>query len=648
VAVGDFNADGKLDLATANNNSDNVSILLGNGTGGFGPAANFGVGLAPYTVAVGDFNADGKLDLATANYFSGDVSILLGDGMGGFDAPANISADDGPASVAVGDFNADGKLDLAVANFDSDNISILLGDGTGGFGAATNFGVGDGPISVAVGDFNGDVKLDFATANLNSNNVSILLGNGTGGFGPAANFGVGLTPYTVAVGDFNADNKLDLATANYDSAGVSILLDNGMGGLEAANFGVGVGPASVAVGDFNADGKLDLATADSAANTYSVLLNSCAPLTPYNLPNGQPPPGYAGTGYNVGNIAYDFTAHDQFGNQVSLYQFYGRYTVLSYCTEWCGPCNFSVPLVDQIVKSLSADGYPVMNLEILLENNDFHPSTQFTAERWVSRFKLISPVLHENGEAHATSERWMQLYNYDAILGYPNGAFPTYVILSPSLKVLGLRAGTGPGTPSTGDANLPLGDWLKNIISADAPNFYLRGTGPDNNPPTLSLNTAAPTATSAKFRDSVSVNFKGGNPWKEIGAWSAAPALTAGTLNTLSNLHAWVGLKNSDDQGTRFDLRAEVYRNGLLVAAGERYCIDGVTRNANLAKEVTVAFAPFAPLTFNGSSDQVSVKILTRIGTNGTGASCGGHSNATGLRLYFDATTRMSRFGGIF
>src|SRR5262245_24190446 len=107
VAAGDFNGDGTLDLAVANSSSNNVSILLGNGTGGIGPAANFGVGLTPYSVAVGDFNADGKLDLATANYGSDNVSILLGDGTGGFGLAANFGADDGANAVAVGDFNAD-------------------------------------------------------------------------------------------------------------------------------------------------------------------------------------------------------------------------------------------------------------------------------------------------------------------------------------------------------------------------------------------------------------------------------------------------------------------------------------------------------------------------------------------------------------
>jgi len=87
---------------------------------------------------------------------------------------------------------------------------------------------------------------------------------------------------------------------------------------------------------------------------------------------------------------------------------------------------------------------------------------------------------------------------------------------------------------------------------------------------------------------------------------------------------------------------------GLILASGETFCIDGVTRNPNLAKEVTVTFAPFLPVPFNGTSDQLSLKVLTRIGTNGSGAFCGGHSNAVGLRLYFDAVSRPARFDATF
>ena len=84
VAVGDLNGDGHLDLVTANSNSSDVNVLLGNGDGTFGPEARYTVGAGPWSVAVGDFNGDHRLDLVTANTGSGDVSVLLGNGDGTF------------------------------------------------------------------------------------------------------------------------------------------------------------------------------------------------------------------------------------------------------------------------------------------------------------------------------------------------------------------------------------------------------------------------------------------------------------------------------------------------------------------------------------------------------------------------------------
>src|SRR6266446_3050476 len=117
-------------------------------------------GRSPDSVAVGDFNGDGKLDLAVANFDSNDISVLLGNGDGSFQAALTFAAGSSPVSVAVGDFNGDGKLDLAVANSGSSYPSVLLGNGDGTFQAALSFAGRSGTSSVAVGDFNGDGKLD--------------------------------------------------------------------------------------------------------------------------------------------------------------------------------------------------------------------------------------------------------------------------------------------------------------------------------------------------------------------------------------------------------------------------------------------------------------------------------------------------------
>jgi hypothetical protein len=287
VIAGDFNSDGKLDLAAANGTS-NVTIMLGDGGGGFTPAAGSPVtaGGGAISIAVGDFNGDGKTDLVTANYSGNDVTILLGNGSGGFTQAAGspFAVGVNPISVAVGDFNVDGKLDLATANFANsgpDSASVLLGNGSGGFTQATGspFTVGVNPRAVAVGDFNGDGKPDVAVANNVSWNVTILLSDGSGGFTQPAGTPpfVGQGPWSIAVSDFNGDGKLDLVTANIFSDDVMVMLGNGSGGFAKAPgspIAIGFGPTFVTTGDINGDGIPDLAVALKAVNRLRILLGN--------------------------------------------------------------------------------------------------------------------------------------------------------------------------------------------------------------------------------------------------------------------------------------------------------------------------------------------------------------------------------------
>jgi hypothetical protein len=283
VVKGEFNADGRPDLAVANYFSNDVTILLGNGSGGFAPSAGspFGAGLGPTAIAVGDFNRDGRSDLAVAGNSSGDVTVLLGNGSGGFAQPAGspISTGPGPISVAVADFNLDLKPDLAVADNLSNDVTILLGNGSGGFAQAAGSPVnaGSGPVFVAAGQLDGDGRPDLAVANNQSNNVTILLGDGAGGFTqpPGSPVGAGAGPYAVAVGDLNGGGGQDLVVANNQSNSLTILLGDGSGGFSqpaGSPIPVGSGPASVAVADFNLDGRPDLAVANSGSDTVAILI----------------------------------------------------------------------------------------------------------------------------------------------------------------------------------------------------------------------------------------------------------------------------------------------------------------------------------------------------------------------------------------
>jgi hypothetical protein len=137
IAFGDFNGDGKLDLAITNNADATVSILLNNGDGTFQPQVAYAVSKGPLGVRVGDFNGDGKLDLAVANGSNGTVSVLLGNGDGTFRKQTTYSSASNPRSIVVGDFNGDGKLDIAATNSVSNQLSILLGNGDGTFQAIT-------------------------------------------------------------------------------------------------------------------------------------------------------------------------------------------------------------------------------------------------------------------------------------------------------------------------------------------------------------------------------------------------------------------------------------------------------------------------------------------------------------------------------
>ncbi|MGH8799437.1 MAG: FG-GAP repeat domain-containing protein, partial [Casimicrobiaceae bacterium] len=280
IVLGDFNGDGRLDAAVANAFSGNVSILLGDGTGGLTTGAPVPLGGELIAIASGDFNGDGKLDLAVADVYFNRVFLLTGNGNGTFNVGAPFDVGLAPIAVAAADFNRDGKLDLVVANGSVGNttgqsVTVLLGKGDGVFGAPSRYATGPSPYAVAVADFNGDAAPDLAVASGGGNSVSVLIGHGDGTFGAAVDYAAGYFPDGVAAGDFDGDGKLDLAVVNDYSDDVSILLGRGDGTFGSASQVVaGSGPASVAIADLNGDGWMDLAIANRFDNTLVALMGN--------------------------------------------------------------------------------------------------------------------------------------------------------------------------------------------------------------------------------------------------------------------------------------------------------------------------------------------------------------------------------------
>ncbi len=210
IAVGDFNGDGNPDLAVTFQGTQSVIIFFGDGRGTFrnsGPfcvggtqlVANICTGASPGPAAIvtGDFNRDGRPDLAVANQQSGTVTVLLGDVGSLFKQAADLcvsptvtcpSATLQPRALVLGDFNLDGRPDLAVASTDNCptsatlgavSVLLMLGNGDGTFSAPRNFCVGNSPSAIVTADFNNDGYPDLAVTNAGDGTISTLMGRET-------------------------------------------------------------------------------------------------------------------------------------------------------------------------------------------------------------------------------------------------------------------------------------------------------------------------------------------------------------------------------------------------------------------------------------------------------------------------------------
>jgi hypothetical protein len=271
IVAGDFNEDGRVDLATANRDRT-VSMLLLDGAGRVASSTTLIVGGGPSDIATADVNGDGHLDLVVVNSESRNASVLIGHGPAGFDRGRFVDIGDFPVDAVVADVTEDGRADIVAAVQTPPGVSIVAGAGDGTFARPVRLTAGQSPSAVAVADLNRDGHPDILAANQLSYEVTVQLGVGGGRFVAGRHGLTSSLPSDLAVGDWTGDGLLDVATSNGGSNDVSVMAGDGRGHLgPARQFQVGNTPGAIVSADATGDGRLDLVTANGGGETLTVL-----------------------------------------------------------------------------------------------------------------------------------------------------------------------------------------------------------------------------------------------------------------------------------------------------------------------------------------------------------------------------------------
>lgn len=282
----DFNGDGRLDLAMISGRDGKLAMLLNQGDSPFQKSAMqlSDAGTSASAMTVSDIDEDGRLDVAIAHHDTDEIWILIGKGDGTFQPPLKIMVPVVKAhshTIASADVNRDTHVDLMLAQADDNRAWVFLGDGKGGFvpSPGSPIETGDHPYDVVSDDFNKDGSLDIATPNWRGKSISVFLGDGTGRFTPAP--GSPLTgfesPTALDAGDVNGDGIVDLALGSDDLSVIQILIGDGTGAfnLQAITELQALEPCfSPTLADLNGDGSMDgIANSQNRAQTFSHWVN---------------------------------------------------------------------------------------------------------------------------------------------------------------------------------------------------------------------------------------------------------------------------------------------------------------------------------------------------------------------------------------
>lgn len=292
ATVADFNLDGRLDVITANKDTDNfrvipgLTFLAGDGAGRLLSGLQIPESISQSEVSIADLNQDNRPDVILSgnqSFSTGNgIQVLLSNAQGGFEATQRYLPQ-GFSQVYVdavaADFNNDNLPDIAAlaprAFGTAGFVTIFSGTGNGRFNQerARNFNLGNDPVELIAADFNRDGFVDLATANSTSNDLSVALNDGRGAFSTELRLSAGLDPQSLLSADLNGDGNPDLAVANRNSATVSIFFGDGRGAFTHVPLGVNGNPRAIFAADANGDGKVDLLVPLGNVAAVSVLFN---------------------------------------------------------------------------------------------------------------------------------------------------------------------------------------------------------------------------------------------------------------------------------------------------------------------------------------------------------------------------------------
>jgi len=292
VSIADIDGDGLLDILTTNSSTDSVSIFRNttvNNILSFAGKISLAAGADPSDIGIGDFDGDGKQDIAVVNYNSFSISVFRNTGnVGAISFASKVDFFTGsllPWRIALGDLDEDGKTDMIVSDYTSvfDSISVFKNTsniGTISFANKVDYPKARGALGVATADFDGDGKLDIAATCYVSNKVSVLRntgGNGVISFAPKVDFVTGSFPESISICDMDGDGKPDISSGNFNANSISLLKNSSFPGtiifMPKTDYATGTNPKSLLAIDLNKDGKPDWVTANINSDNISIIRN---------------------------------------------------------------------------------------------------------------------------------------------------------------------------------------------------------------------------------------------------------------------------------------------------------------------------------------------------------------------------------------